>query len=183
MHIPQPEKPEWAEGKACHRLLQDHVSGKVTMAELNHIEYKFPIVEEVDFDERCRFEFIIEGYKIIGFYDGINWKEGRWLEGKFSSSPWSIKKFKDSYQRMLYAFSDARLKEAILVTGSRNPEDWKLEPLKVYPVPVTEKDKRLASDWILDGIKILESGNFTSDLVDGKCMDRWCYWGDNCQFK
>ena len=185
--IPPEEKPEWAEGKHCHRLMQDHVSGKKLHKYLKHIKYKFPIVEQVDFDPRCKFEdiFRMDGkdYKIIGFYDGRTKDFKRLLEGKFSFSPWSLSKFQKSMQRKIYAWSNVNFEEAVLITGQRDPELWKDDPPKVYKVPMTQQDQDEAIVWIREGIHIFESGNFTSDLVDGKCVDRWCYWGQNCQFK
>lgn len=187
MQIQPEEKPEWAEGKHCHDLMQDHVSGKKLHPHLKHIKYKFPIVEQVAFDPRCKFELIFrvdgEDYKIIGFYDGRNLDFTKLLEGKFSFKPWSLSQFQKSMQRKVYAWSNPEFEEAILITGQRKPELWKDDPPKVYKVPMTRQDRGEAEIWMREGIYILRKGDFTSDLVDGKCVDRWCYWGANCQFK
>lgn len=211
MKIKAEEKPEWAQGKLCHKIIQEYLKiplssrprskeeiqllfkkgsidprtkrGMLVSLPLKHIKHVFPIVEERDFDPRCKFEFIFENYKIRGFYDGRALDFSQLLEIKTSFKPWSLGQFQKAMQRKLYGLSDKRFKEAVLITGQRDPELWKNDPPKVYKVPFTEKDWHEANLWILEGIKILEKGDFTSDLVDGKCIDRWCYWGANCQFK
>lgn len=191
MHIPQLEKKEWAEGKHCHNLMQDHVSGKKLHPYLKHIKHTFPIVEQVDFDPRCKFDLIFRmdaiDYRIIGFYDGRNEDSSKLLEGKFSFQPWSLSKFQKSMQRKLYAWSNPNFNEAILITGKRDPKLWKKEPPKVYKVPMTDKDRDEAVVWMREGIHIFKSGNFTSDLeiINGKptCTDNWCWWGSSCSFK
>jgi len=191
MGIPQPEKPEWAQGKKIHKIIQAHVSGKKAHPHLKHIKYKFPIVEEKEFDERCRFELPItagmksgkvEKYKIIGFLDGLNPEEKRFLEIKSSDPIWSLARFKKSIQRKIYSLNKG-FEESILITCSKVIDLWEAQPPKVYKVPLTMQDKSEAVDWIMKGIQILVSGNFTTDLVDGKCVDPRCYWGVNCQFK
>ena len=190
--IPQPEKPEWAQGKKIHKIIQAHVSGKKAHPHLKHIKYKFPIVEEVEFDERCRFEIPmaagmksgkVEKYKIIGFLDGLDLKNKRFLEIKSSDPVWTLGRFQRSIQRKLYALAKPKFTEAILIACSKNEAIWASEKPKVYKVPLTPQDKSEAVDWIMEGIKILVSGNFTTDLVGGKCLDPRCYWGENCQFK
>lgn len=202
MGIPQPEKPEWAVGKRIHRIVQDHVAGIKPDERFSHIDYKFPVVEEVDFDERCKFEldmaemidkygkFISGGmvnvvnprYKIIGFRDGSNFDERRFLEIKSSDPVWSLSRFKKSFQRKIYTLT-GEFDECLLITLPKDESRWSENTIKTYLLKATEQDKVDAMKYILDGIKILESGNFTTDLVDGKCIDRWCYWGANCQFK
>ncbi len=187
-------KPEdhdyYHQGKEGHRIIQDHVSGKKPDERLTHIKFSFPIVEEVDFDARCKFEvpFEAEGlkneYSIIGFVDGKNLEEKRILEIKVSSVPWSVLKFQQSLQRKLYAMSLIDMVETIGITAVRNPDNWKLDQPKLYKIPNTDKDRQEARDWIIGGIKIIESGDFKGGLDEnGKCTDPRCYYGVNCQFK
>lgn len=208
MGIPQPQKPEWEQGKKIHRIIQDHVSGKKFHPYLKHIKYKFEIVEEKDFDERCRFEFCFskkykntyelcgktlesklrDDYGIIGFYDGLNKKKRQFLEIKSSDPLWSLVKFQKSIQRKLYALSNSWLTEAILIACSKDESRWEKELPKVFKVPLTEQDREDAIEWILEGIKILENGQFLSDLTempDGslRCLDPRCFWGENCNWK
>lgn len=195
MGIPQPEKPEWEIGKKIHRIIQDHVSGKKLDPRFRHIKYTFPIVEEVDFDPRCKFEFNLDWsaakikkvpsgtYRMIGFTDGLNFEKKRYVEIKSADPLWSLIRFKNSEQRKIHAIAWPELEEAVLITCSKYMDKWKREPAKIYKVPLTQQDRAEALYWIVGGIRILESGNFTTDLKDGKCTDNWCYWGENCQFK
>lgn len=182
--IEQPESLALTEGKVAHRLMQDHFSGKILRDDLKHIDYKFPIVEEVDFDERTKFEIEFgDKYLIMGFIDGLNLEEGRMLEIKSSSSPWSLGKFAKSAQRKIYGWARKDIKEALLVTGLRDPDKWATTLPKTALIEFTEQDYEEAVKYIEDGIKILESGEFTTDLVDGVCRNPRCYWGENCMFK
>ena len=188
MGIPVPPYKFLTEGKKAHRIIQDHVSGKKKDKRLKHIEIEFPVGEEKDFDERCRFTFNFSGYEVMGFIDGLDRENGRFLEIKTSSTAWSMKKFRDAMQRKLYALSDSGLKEAYLITGSKDPDGWESNPLKLYSIKIKQSDRNQAIDWIAKGIKILESGDFTGGLdEDGKCTG--CFWNmdryrdiANCNF-
>jgi hypothetical protein len=187
-------KPEdhdyYHKGKEAHRIIQDHVSGKKIDDRLLHVKFNFPIVEEVDFDERCKFTMpfyetgLKNDYSMIGFMDGINNAEKRILEIKISSVPWSVTKFQQLMQRKIYSLARTDLSETIGITGVMDPEQWKRDLVKVYKIPNTNKDRQEAKAWILGGIKIIESGDFKGGLnEDGKCTDPRCYYGVNCQFK
>lgn len=187
-------KPEdhdyYHQGKEAHRIIQDHVSNKKIDDRLLHINFLFPIVEEVDFDKRCKFEFPLEvtglknEYSMIGFMDGMNNEEKRILEIKISSVPWSVLKFQQLIQRKIYSLARPDLTETICITGLRDPEQWKTDKPKVFKIPNTDQDRKEAMGWILGGIKIIESGDFKGGLDEnGKCTDPRCYYGVNCQFK
>ena len=105
------------------------------------------------------------------------------LEGKFSSSPWSLKKYKDDPQRKLYGWAIKSLKQSTLITGLRNPAEWVLKKPKTARVKFTEQDYKDAEDYINKALQIIKLGNFQTDLVNGKCTDPRCYWGENCMFK
>jgi hypothetical protein len=106
------------------------------------------------------------------------------LEIKVSNVPWSVIKFQQLFQRKIYALARPDFSETIGITAVRNPEQWKLDQPKVYKIPNTNKDRQEARDWILGGIKIIESGDFKGGLDEnGKCTDPRCYYGVNCQFK
>jgi hypothetical protein len=159
---------------------------------LKHIETKFPVVEEKDFDERCRFSFNVTGksggYEIFGFVDGIDSKNKRLLEIKTSSTVWSIKKFKDDMQRKLYGLAFPDFIEQYLITCSKDPEKWKTEKPLIYSLKITEKDREDANDWMAKAISYLESGDFSRGLDEnGKCTG--CFWNmdryqslANCHF-
>lgn len=188
-------KPEvrdyWTAGKEAHAIIQAHVSNKKKHPFLNHIELTFPIVEEKDFDERCKFNFPVKvgtnkgvnEYNMIGFYDGLDFENKRFLEIKSSDPLWSVGKFQKAMQRKVYSLANPKLKEAILITCSKKIENWEKAPPKVFKVPLTEQDRREATSWIASAIQLLMSGDFTGGLEDGVCRDRWCYFGNACSFK
>lgn len=181
--IKQEDKEYFKLGRAGHNVIQKHVSGKEPHEHLKHITEKFPIVEERAFDDRCRFEFQYKGYKIVGFFDGLDPEAGRFLEIKLSGNPWSIAKFKKAEQRKLYALAWPEATESVLITGKLNQDEWEKEPPKIYTVPVTKKDRESVKKWMDSALAVFEEGDFTKDLEDGRCNDPWCYWGKNCVFK
>jgi len=185
MGLKPEERAYWKEGREAHAIIQKHVSGEEEHPALAHITDRFPIVERVDFDPHCKFNFTIEDgkYNVIGFYDGLDPENKRFLEIKTSSKPWSVGKFKSSIQRKLYALAHPELTESILITCRKDPLLWELEKPKRFKVPITKQDREEATEWILDGIRLLESGDFTGGLEDGVCRNPWCYYGCNCQFK
>lgn len=192
MGLKIPDYPFLAEGKHAHRLIQDHVSGKKKRQDLKHIKIRFPIVEEVDFDERCKFSFPMTSgkskYLMRGFYDGRTKDYSRILEIKSSSTPWSMGKFRKAVQRKIYGLSNTKIKEAYLITCARNVDKWEKEPPKIYKVAYTPKDYSDAIKWITDGINILLKGDFTGGLdKKGKCTG--CFYNmsqypqlANCNF-
>jgi len=187
--IPVPDYPFLKEGKETHRIIQDHVSGKVKNEFLKHIEINFPIVEEKDFDENCKFIFYPkDGYQVIGYVDGMDAENGRLLEIKTSNKPWSISQFRDSMQRKIYALAHIDYKEAYLITGSKDPNEWEKSPPKLYSLTLNQKDRDEALGWIMKGISILEKGDFSGGLDESKrCTG--CFWNmtryselANCHF-
>lgn len=193
MKIEQPEKDYFTLGTEAHRIIQKHISGKERRDDLKHINFTFPIVEEVDFDPNCKFTMSgtkidpsLKNYDIIGFIDGLDPESKRFLEIKTAgqvSGLWSLGKYKQHIQRKIYALALDGYTEALLVTAVRDVEQWSERTVKTRLVKLTDKDREEARKWIMDGIKILESGEFTTDLVDGVCTDNWCWWGENCFFK
>lgn len=185
MGIKIPEYPFLKEGNEAHRIIQDHVSGRVPSDLLKHIKVSFPIVEEISDEkdpnywkakEKCKFSKTIgDKYEIYGFIDGINEEEKKFLEIKSSSDLWSISKFKNAMQRKIYAWARPEYKEAYLITGQKDPSLWEKEPPKLYSLQNTDQDREEAENWILEGIKILEVGVFNKGLDEnGKCMG--CFW-------
>jgi len=189
-------KPEdkwyFTAGRNAHGIVQRHVSKKELNTVLETIEnikdLCFPIVEEVDFDPRCKFTYKIPygekgEYDLIGFVDGRDeeWEHG--LELKFSSQLWSLMKFKNAMQRKVYALGVPTLEDMTLITASKDPAEWEKETPKVFTVPSTLADGEEALQWIIDGIKVLEGGDYTGGLTNGVCLDMNCNWGKNCSFK
>lgn len=169
IHVP--DYPFLSEGREAHKIIQSHVSGKKQDDRLAHIEEIFPVVEEKDFDERCKFSFnVTPDYEIFGYIDGLDPENKRFLEIK-TGTPWSMSKFKESMQRKIYSLALLDFKEAYLITGSHDLEKWKFEPPKIYSMEITKKDRDDAHAWIADGIAKLEAGDFRGGLDEhGKCM-------------
>jgi len=206
-------KPEdkwyYHEGKEAHKIIQQHLSGKKPNLFLSQVkdlqEFMFEVVERQDFDPRCKFNVTLESlmktyynetspngelykprgeYNLIGFVDGRDTGWTRGLEIKTSSQVWSITKFKEAMQRKVYVLAVPTLKEMILVASKRKQEEWEREKPKVFTVPSTNEDRAEAFDWILGGIKIIESGNYSGGLDEnGVCNLPFCYYGVNCMFK
>lgn len=183
--------PEWdffTKGKEGHRIIQDHVSGVKIDERLPGITYKFPLVETKDFDEKMNFRVKInDKYEVQGFFDGLNEEEHRSLEIK-TGTPWTIGKFQKSYQRKIYSLMRPDIQEQMLISANCTPDKWIEDKPRIFTVSPTQTDRDEAMEWILEGIKILESGAFYSDLVkssDGEwhCTDFRCLYGKNCQFK
>ncbi len=183
MGFKQEVKPWMTEGHEAHEIIQKHVSGKLVDSRLSGITMKFPVVEECDFDPKCKFSFMREGIEVIGFFDGLDEENNRFLEIKTSSEPWPISKYQDSYQRKLYAVAKPKFTESILITCKRDPDAWMVNPPKVYRLPLTAQDREEAESWIMTAIAFIKSGDYTGDLVDGKCIDSRCPYGNQCQFK
>lgn len=143
------------EGKEAHGVIQAHVSGKALDERLKNITVTFPIVEEKERDERCHFTYDIDSeYSVHGYLDGLDPENKRILEIKTSSTPWGMAKFHSLMQWRIYAlFGD--FTEAVFITSTRD-----LKSPAVYTLPITDKHRQEALDWIQKGIKIIESGNF-----------------------
>lgn len=171
------------EGRDGHHLIQQHVCGKALHPKLHHIEDRFDVVEEKDFDERTHFQFNHGEYVIHGYHDGRDTHTHRQLEIKLSANPWSILKFRDAAQRKVYALSEPDCVKQVLITGPRDPNKWSDRTVKRYVLDTTDKDRKDAIAWIEKALTVFENGDFLTDLEDGRCTDRYCLYGSNCLFK
>ena len=196
MGIKQEDRYYFREGREAGRIIEDHVAGIKKHPDLAHITEHFSVVEKVDFDKRTKFEFSpAEGYTMVGWADGLDKEKKAVLEvkssgvtkdkvtGELKCNYWTVTKFLKSMQRKVYSIGFPWSKQAFIITAPRLPEQWKMFPPKLMNLPQTEQDKKEAMEWILGGIKILEAGDFTGGLVDGRCIDPWCNYGKNCYFK
>lgn len=213
MGLKPQDRPYYHTGKAGHDIIQAHLSGKHKTPYLEHIPYTFPLVEEKDFDERLKFnvtlkslidrysEFLApslfpkEEYNLIGFFDAMDKASCRFGEIKISSSPWGITQFANLMQRKIYSLAIPLFREVVCITAhSSVPQDldnivateqWAIQKPKYYTIPCTQEDRIEALKWILEGIEIIESGDYSGGLdATGVCAlgDR-CYYGVNCSFK
>jgi hypothetical protein len=200
MGIKPEDKPYYHEGTEGHRIIQQYLLGKKTephfykdlsgedkecIPYMENIKYRFPIVEERDFDPKCKFTIdISESVEVIGYIDALDPENKRFGEIKLSVTPWGFRKYVNSNQKKIYSMAFPDFKEAVLITGGRNPEFWEHENLKVYPVPLTDKDRKDGLKYIMEAVKLLEEGDFTGGLdEDGVCRNKFCYYGENCHFK
>lgn len=217
-------KPEdhdyYHQGNHAQDLMNEHLSGRTFNSNLADLKEKvdgkemplrFPILEERDFDPRCKFTFWIRSmsstqeslfskqlevghgftspdirgeYEIRGYVDGHDPVKGRILEVKSSSEMWTLGKFQGLMQRKVYALGFPSYKEYIGLTCLRDPLKWEVLKPKAYRLQLTQEDRHEAFEWILGAIKIIESGDWNGGLDEnGKCTNPRCYYGVNCQFK
>jgi len=186
MGINKPDRGYFEKGKQIHRIIQDHLIGKVIDERVGFIDRKFEVVEEVDKDKNCEFEFPINSkFSVYGYVDGkdksVNPK--MLLEIKTGTTLWSIGKFKNSIQRKIYTLGYPTVEETLLVTVHSDMDLWGRIKPKKFIVPVTRQDKDDALEFIESAIEIIKSGEFTTDLEDGICRNYSCPYGENCFFK
>ena len=142
------------EGKAAHKVIQEHVSGRVIDPRLEMVKCTFKTVETKDQDPATH--FLIphsKNYAVHGYLDGLD--IDRFLEIKTSSNPWSMGQFARLMQWRVYALSNPAYKTAWFITCTRD-----LRNPAVYKIDVTDKDRQMAREWIDKGIAIIEAGNF-----------------------
>ena len=160
-------------GKKIHRQIQDHVSGRViddslTERGLDPNKWYFPIVEEMDRDPNCHFEFEVDGHKIHGYFDGLKPEEAL-LEIK--SGTYSPRDFMRSYQRKIYALA-LNVPRSVLIYSKDE-----FSKISTTIIQNTEKDKEEALKWIREGINIIKSGDF-EPKKDRDCFR--CIFRDSC---
>lgn len=189
MGAKKPDQEYFRKGKEIHRIIQDHLAGIKLDDRCNFIDRAFEVVELEDFDPNCRFELPIKTigdleYCLYGFIDGKDKlvDPETILEIKSGSTLWSIGQYVGSIQRKLYGLANPTVKENYLVTVHSDIDLWTRIKPKRFVVPVLPKDREDALLFVNKAIDIIESGDFTSDLVDGKCTG-FCSYGNNCLFK
>lgn len=174
-----PENDAMKQGKELHRILQSEIKNG------NFPELKGFDVEETDFDERMKISKLYKdsifsnSYNLIGFLDGKRKKEI--LEIKTGTEFWPITKFYSSLQIALYAYITNATK-CWCITAVKSPTNDLLEK-RLYELDLTEKMRLKGLQFVTDGIKLLESGNFKGGLDEnGKCI-KYCVYGSACYFK
>lgn len=193
MGVEVPENDHFKNGHRIQKIITDHLQDIAPLKTLAHLQEKigepFDIYEQdVKYgDPRCKLQavFEIEGeqVKVTGFFDMKNTKLTRFGEVKAYGVMWSVGKFATSYQRKLYGLLDPKATESVLITALPDEKQWEIMPPKVYVLPYTQKDRKEALAWVTRAVKTIREGKFDGGLVDGKCIDAWCLYGENCQFK
>lgn len=168
-------------GKEAHDIIQKHVSGtqedpRLTKAGVSLPEFKFPIVEKIDFDPETKFEIPFnDNYGVIGYLDGLDPDGKRFLEIKTGAKAWSMGQFIQLPQRKIYALAHPDYTKMIAITTNRD-----LSEIKKYELNLTEKDREDAKEFIQKGIDIIEEGLFEGgEKVD--CPR--CVFRDACQWR
>lgn len=86
--------------------------------------------------------------------------------------------------KKVYALAHPEYKELVGITALSDDSQWPTTPPKVYPIPLTERDRKEALEWIMKAIETIEKADFKGGLDEnGKCALRFCNFGENCQFK
>jgi len=167
MGILQPENEYMIAGREAHKVFTDHICGikkdpRITV----DLEFQKP-------EYKCFTEYR-DNYSLYGYVDAVNFASKSICEYKTSSTPWSQAKFDATMQIPFYALA-TNFRKVFMVTSTA-----KFENFKVFYKEITDQDIQKVKEWIESGIKIIESGDFTSDLIDGKCSG--CNYGANCYF-
>lgn len=157
MELPRVTTDAMKEGINCHNIIQRHVSGIEIDKRLSDITCKFAIVETKPKDPATHFEYQINNeYSIHGYMDGKDLPEPtKGLEIKTSSTPWTLGKFNSLVQWKIAALAQPTLKEMWFITSTRD-----LKNPSTFTIPVNERHKQEAMDFIMKGINIIESGDF-----------------------
>jgi CRISPR/Cas system-associated exonuclease Cas4 (RecB family) len=180
MELPAKEFYYFTEGKEAHKVIQDHVSEKkidqrLIDAGIVGKRFYFPVVEEIEKDPNCEIKFDInKEYSLHGFIDGFNHENKSFLEIK-TGTGWSLGKFHKLVQRKIYAVGIPDYKESVLITCTRDLKDF-----KKFAVPLTQKDREEALEWIKEGMKIINKGKFDG----GENIDcPRCVYNEVCQWR
>ena len=169
LNIKKPVSEAMEKGKEAHAKLQAHVSHKTKIDNLD-LPMDFPTIE---YHARKPYN---DKFSWHGYCDGVNFASKSILEIKTSGSKtWSQGEFDRSMQPVYYSFV-TQFKKCYLVTCK-----FDLSDLKVYYREFTEKDWERALTWGKEGIDIIEKGDFTGGLTDGKCIG-YCSYGSACYF-
>lgn len=171
MGIETPENEYMTKGKSVHQIIQDHFSGKKIDPRLSNWNFKFNKVEY-----HCRKEY--GNYLLHGFLDAANFATKEFLEIKSSSKPWSQSQFYNLIQAPYYALVSG-LKKVVFLTC-----DFDLKNIKIFTQEFSDRDLHKAQGWADEAIKIIESGEFRSDLdATAHCDNPRCPYGSNCWFR
>lgn len=182
------------EGKAVHNVLLPHMAGvkldpRLTKREKDNTPFKLPkleLYEKIDFDPDVKRIFDVnDKYSFVVFTDGLNLTKKFRVEIKSSSSAWTLSKVRDLIQRKIQGIAFPETNSSYLVSSARNLDlpGWELS-VKVFPAKDTEKEKEEAWKWIMEGVKILEKGEFEPDKKElefiespyNKCWYVGCKW-------
>lgn len=175
-------KPEQTDamrcGKLAHKMIQDHVSGVKKMENFN-VEWDFPRIEY-----HCKLPFNSD-FLFHGYCDGVNFKTKSFMEIKTSKSTlWSQGEFDRSMQPVYYSYV-TKFPHAFFLTCLFIPQEdgsVLLGPPRKFYRKFEPEEWEKARIWAEEGIKIIQSGDYTGglDKDTGKCLG--CSYGRLCHF-
>jgi hypothetical protein len=167
--IVQPVSEAMEAGRQAHEIVIGHVCG-------TKIDHRLP--DTLPGFQKPEYKVFAEyrnGYALYGFCDAVDFRSKTIMEYKTSGTTWSQNKFDALMQIPFYSLA-TNFRKVYMITSHAD-----LTGFKVFYKEVTDAEIEKVKAWIESGIKIIESGNFTSDLVDGKCPGR-CNYGSACFF-
>lgn len=168
--IETPTSEAMLKGKDAHAKIQAHVSGKTKIEGLD-LPMSFPTIEyhaQKPYNDLFSFH---------GYCDGVNFASKSILEVKTSGSKiWSQGDFDMSMQPAYYSYV-TQFRKVYLVTCK-----FDLSDMKVYSREFTDEDWGKAQKWAEEAITIIEKGDFTGGLENGKCILERCPYSENCYF-
>lgn len=168
------EHAYYDEGRAVHRVIQEHVSGTRLNPLLEHLPL-FDTVETEDFDPKTYFEFEHNGFIVHGYLDGYDSERHELLEIKSSSQPWTLSKFADLVQWRIYALAKVQAKKAWFVSVPRDMQLWNVHTIKIYNSPISFQDKQKAVEFIdlaIDRVKNIKDA--IAAETTQKCSFKQC---------
>ena len=194
MGLPKKEFKYLQEGKDVHNVLLPHMAGvkldpRITKREKADSRFKLPpleLYEKVDFDPDVKRYFDVDDkYSFIVFTDGLNLTEKYRVEVKSSSSAWTLGMVRKLVQRKIQGIAFPETDRSYLVSSARNLNlpGWEFS-INSVPAKDTEEEKEEAWKWIMEGVKILEKGDFEPDKDElefiespyNKCWYEGCKW-------
>lgn len=170
MGVEKEETDAMRAGKEAHDIIQAHCLGKNPDERLKNLTWNFNGSEW-----HCR-RVWDEKTTLHGYIDLVNYKSKMIGEIKTSTSPWGQKQFDTLIQWKYYA----------LITGFRKVLFITCKPdlsgVKVFYAEAQAKDMMEAKTWVQKAVDGINAGKFTGDLVDGKCTNPRCPYGERCWY-
>lgn len=169
------------DGKLCHRIIQDHVSG-VKLNPLLESLPKISQVEDEDLDPKMHFEYKYnDKYMIHGYTDGRNPETGELLEIK-TGKKWSAGDFAKLPQWKIYGLALPEYSKIWFVNTPRDPKLWNNQTVRVMNSQISTKNRQEAAAFIDQAIFIIE--NIKTEIqgvksqIDTVKKNRYCFYID-----
>ncbi len=170
MGIEKPTNEYMEKGKATHEKLQ-----KVVLGDLNIVGINLPKFNAIEKHFQKNFN---DKYTLHGYADAVNYATKTLLEVKSSqTTPKTMGEFDKLIQGKYYCYVSG-FRKVLYVACT-----FDLSKLKTYLYEYENDDMQEVENWVMEAIATIETENFKSDLVNGKCELERCPYGENCYFK